>query len=263
MSNYKKYIEYSMDTNPDWKLLEDMFSNNYENNAHADKVDIIPKKIHQFWIGGTKLPDKYKRLSESWIKCNPDWEYRLWVDDDVEGLNMINKTLYDKAHNVGIKSDILRYEILYKFGGISADTDFECLKSFNDLRYLDLFAGNGYSTFPHVYCGLIGIKPQHELMLRILQGLKAKENMNVNVDFGEILKLSGPDYFSDLFFKYLHENEENRKNCVIFPQKYFYALSPGLRHELNGLTNDNINKAHTFICDVSYALHYWCTSWQK
>ena len=31
---------------------------------------------------------------------------------------------------LGEKSDIFRYEILYRFGGVYVDTDFECIKPF-------------------------------------------------------------------------------------------------------------------------------------
>jgi mannosyltransferase OCH1-like enzyme len=31
------------------------------------------------------------------------------------------------------KTDILRFEILYQFGGLHKDTDFECLKPIDDL----------------------------------------------------------------------------------------------------------------------------------
>src|ERR1035437_13952 len=137
MSEYIKYVNYKMNNHPDWKLLENLYEKNYEN--YLDKsLESIPKLIHQIWIGG-KIPDKFKRLSETWIEKNPTWTYRLWGNDDVKDLNLVNKILYDRASNVGIKSDILRYEILYTFGGISVDTDFECIKSFDDLIFLSFF----------------------------------------------------------------------------------------------------------------------------
>jgi mannosyltransferase OCH1-like enzyme len=46
------------------------------------------------------------------------------------------------ASNLGLKSDLVRYEVLYLFGGIYIDIDYECIKS---LETLDLncnfFAG--------------------------------------------------------------------------------------------------------------------------
>jgi hypothetical protein len=46
-----------------------------------------------------------------------------------------------KRQNVGAKSDILRREVIYRFGGLYLDTDFECLSSFEPLHdRLDFFA---------------------------------------------------------------------------------------------------------------------------
>lgn len=46
---------------------------------------------------------------------------------DVKLLILKNQIAYSSAKNWGMKSDILRYEILQKFGGVYIDTDYECL----------------------------------------------------------------------------------------------------------------------------------------
>lgn len=40
---------------------------------------------------------------------------------------------FDAAKNYGEKSDILRYEILFVYGGVYADVDVECLQPFDAL----------------------------------------------------------------------------------------------------------------------------------
>lgn len=40
---------------------------------------------------------------------------------------------FDQAQTWAGKSDILRYELLYRFGGIYVDTDVECLRPFDEL----------------------------------------------------------------------------------------------------------------------------------
>merc|ERR1712070_1358542 len=90
---------------------------------------LIPRIIHQVWIGG-ELPHRFQRLAASWKRLHPDWEYKLWTDSDVKGLRLRNRELFERAKNPGQKSDILRLEVLYQYGGLYVDTDFECLKSF-------------------------------------------------------------------------------------------------------------------------------------
>jgi mannosyltransferase OCH1-like enzyme len=40
---------------------------------------------------------------------------------------------FDRASNFGEKSDIWRYEILFRLGGVYVDTDFECVRPFDSL----------------------------------------------------------------------------------------------------------------------------------
>jgi hypothetical protein len=85
---------------------------------------------------------------------------------------------YNASDNFGEKSDLLRYEILYREGGVYVDHDVQCFKSFDAL--------NGAYTF---YCGidmpytsslpscvfptnnLIGIAPQHPIMQQCIDSV--------------------------------------------------------------------------------------------
>ena len=130
MINKKDYIDLHMKysyvfdqenmvNNEEWKKIISGY-----NNFELSENTVIPKKIHQVWLGGD-LPDKYKRLTESWIKYHPDWEYKLWTDSDAAELELINREAFDSMKNLGMKSDLLRVEILNKFGGLYVDVDFD------------------------------------------------------------------------------------------------------------------------------------------
>ena len=108
------------------------FLNNYDNFLKKKlKKKIIPKKIHQIWIG-KEVPKKYKKWRVSWMKNHPEYEYFLWDETKILKLDLINRNQFKRAINPAVKSDIARYEILYKFGGIYVDTDFESLKKIDD-----------------------------------------------------------------------------------------------------------------------------------
>jgi mannosyltransferase OCH1-like enzyme len=99
------------------------------------------KIINQIWIdlGGPQIPDKYKYYQESWITKHKDWKYILW--NESMGDNLIKKyypQYYNAFNNVKypiMKIDILRYCIMYQYGGMYADIDYKCLNNFNE--YLD------------------------------------------------------------------------------------------------------------------------------
>src|SRR6185437_602159 len=94
---------------------------------------IIPKIVHQIWIGPKPLPEETKEYQKSFHKYLPGWEYKLWTEKEIEQLELINKDLYLKTINPGEKSDIGRLELLYQFGGVYLDADCEWLKALDVL----------------------------------------------------------------------------------------------------------------------------------
>ena len=46
---------------------------------------------------------------------------------------MVNRAAFDSAESFAMKSDILRYELLLRYGGLYCDLDFECLRSIKPL----------------------------------------------------------------------------------------------------------------------------------
>ncbi len=108
----------------------------------------MPNKIHQIWIQGLDhfkehQPEFYK-YSLLWKQIYPDFEYKLWSEVDyIDLMDEELKISYDKAPSFSAKSDIARYTILCKEGGLYADTDYEpfkrCSYLFND-NEVDLVA---------------------------------------------------------------------------------------------------------------------------
>jgi mannosyltransferase OCH1-like enzyme len=82
----------------------------------------IPKIIHQIWIGPKKRPDIWMDSVRDFCKVF-DYEYKLWNDDNVKDLNLTNQKYYNKEQSYHGKADILRYELLYKYGGVFIDAD--------------------------------------------------------------------------------------------------------------------------------------------
>ncbi len=108
-----------------------------------------------------------KSLETTWIKNHPDWEYKLWTEKEIDALSLKNREMYDYAVNYGEKSDIARYEILYRFGGVYVDTDFESYKPLDTLHQAyDFYIGIQPLDTGHVQLGIgiIGSRPGHPLL---------------------------------------------------------------------------------------------------
>lgn len=89
----------------------------------------IEKKIWIFWYQGWDCaPYVIQRCKTSWIQNNPGWEINLI---DIKNLNKyLNINLISgKLNSLSIahKSDLVRLELLYKYGGVWVDASLFCL----------------------------------------------------------------------------------------------------------------------------------------
>ena len=249
------YSEDLVEIDAPWKLCKDRYDRHI---LHADPLPTeprIPKIIHQIQLGNP-FPEKYKKIQKTWQTLHPDWVYMLWTDKEVEAFGLTNKVQYDHARNYGEKSDIARYEILYRIGGLYVDTDFECLQPFDIFHfYCDFYAGLGYgncnaknsvASFA-AFNGLIGCKPGHPIMKLII------EKVGKIRRFGECsLSNTGPYFFGLTCYEGMKSYEGP---AVLFPVTYFYPWQ--------GLPTWSRDRSaiESFLKPESYALHHWATSW--
>ena len=93
----------------------------------------IPKVIHYCWFGGAPLPRLAEKCLKSWKKYCPDYEIRLWNEENFD----LNENRYVReAASVGkwaFVSDYVRLKVILEHGGIYLDTDVELLKSLDSL----------------------------------------------------------------------------------------------------------------------------------
>ena len=86
----------------------------------------IPKIIHQTWKT-KEVPDHWKKSKDEWQRLHPDWLYILWTDEDIR--NHIKDhhpdflELHDNYEYNIQRADMIRYFILYDFGGVYSDLD--------------------------------------------------------------------------------------------------------------------------------------------
>lgn len=247
--------------------LENVFKEIYQKNKVAEEKAAgeprIPLKIHQIWIGPKPMPEKFKWMMESWQAFHPDWEYKLWTNADLETFPFINKEAFDAASNWGMKADILRYEILFYHGGLYADLDCECIKSYEPLNYAyDFYAG---LLAPHeIGNGLIGAAQGSPILVNIIRALGAKvqqiQNCQTN-DFWGILGATGPVFFSNRVMDYYKTSgDAARSHMMVFPSKYFYVFPCAERKDY-WAGKVSREKVLSFVQPESYGIHYWATSW--
>ena len=235
-----------------WLSLSKLFDDFLTNKNKPAKIQKIPKIFHQIWLG-SPLPDEYKRWVYSWKRFNPGWEHILWDDDKVNQLEMINQKHYDIATNYGLKSDIVRLEILNKFGGIYIDTDFECLKAIDDgLLTYDFFACTVFNYYPEIANGLIGASPQSRVLKKYIERISKNAISDFAVE--EIIDNFGPQACTESFFEVLNSSGDDKFDFLILPSNYCYPW-PNFMRGLNGMD------VYDLVTSDSLAIHHWQVSW--
>lgn len=124
---------------------------------------MIPKIIHYCWFGNGEMPELVERCTASWHKHMPNWEYRLWCEDnfDISTAPRYVQEAYT-AKKYAFVSDYVRLWALEREGGLYMDVDFEVYRPFDDLmEKYDAFAGYEGSKRNPVMMGVIAAKAHH------------------------------------------------------------------------------------------------------
>lgn len=131
----------------------------------------IPKIIHYCWFGKGVMPDLVEQCIASWKKHMPEWEYRLWTEDNFEISKAPQYVLEAyTAKKYAFVSDYVRLWALEREGGLYMDVDFEVYKPFDDLmEQYEAFAGYEGSKHNPVMMGVIAAKAHHSWIQGMMQ----------------------------------------------------------------------------------------------
>ncbi len=234
------------------KINCDLYNKYIINNPEYCLEPRIPKIIHHIWVG-SPLPPAQAKFRESWKRMHPDWEFMFWDDKAITEFGLQNQVAYDAAVNLSEKSDIARYEILFRYGGLYVDTDFECLKPFDVFHHcLDFYVGLHFVSHFQVFNGLIGSMPGHPILRSCIDNIKPRAVNDTNL--WNTLQRTGPNFLTDCIKKTLVQNPER---IVALPNKYVYPIPFWERK----VPMDVLKKKWNL--QKSFAIHHWHVSWNN
>lgn len=230
-------------------------------NSFSEKAR-IPKIIHQIWLGGDP-PEICREWMSSWANLH-GWEYKLWTEEDVKTLKLYNRDLYDSIDNLGEKSDILRLEILYQFGGVYVDVDLACMKpEYMEELHTDfdfyiciepLGHGAIYKYHMYKFCNaIIGSAPKHTLVETLITNLKA--NYFAYLHLG-VVERTGPSYITRIIYEYEARGAHKQRN-IYLPTTLFYPIAIFQREDSLAFPERYID-----LFPETAAIHYWMGSWR-
>lgn len=210
---------------------------------------MIPKKIHYCWFGPNPIPQEFKCFINGWSKKMPDYEIKLWNENnspmEIPYLKKAHKN--KKWANI---SNYIRLHAIYEEGGIYLDTDVEVIKSFDPLLSNQCFFGlqRIETDLPNSFNNAIfGASPNHYFINKLKESLKSL------YDGTEIAYLSSPHLTTFLLKEEGYSGEKQHElisdNIQIYPPSYFFPY-----HWEEEFSQDKITQD-------TFAVHYWSGTW--
>ncbi|MDF7675148.1 glycosyltransferase [Neisseriaceae bacterium ESL0693] len=212
---------------------------------------MIPRCIHYCWFGDKPLPDATQRYIDSWHQYLPDFQFKLWHEQnfDVSALAYTREAY--AAGKYAFVADVCRIQALLTEGGIYLDTDVQLIASLEPFLHHHCFTGFEEGMDPYnrtLTCqpqaGVMGCEPGSALMADVWQYYQHARfdpvhPITINQVFRHIYQQHGvvfqqqiqhiADYFS------------------IYPSDYFMAKN-AYTHELN-------------ITEHTVCIHHYDGSW--
>lgn len=258
-----KFVE----THEDYENLR-FFKELYEKNKDLQFVKKdeknIPHVIHFIWIGPNPFPKESIDNINSWVETHPDWTFKFWTDrrrplpNKKMELRLISnftfdtlKDCYEESDNYAEKADILRYELLFKEGGLYVDHDVKCFKPFNSFHNkYDLYCGLEPPHEPVLSSSIsacnnvIGAKPGHPVLKKAIENVKAHwEEFALAYpgdDRESVIYRVAQRTFAAFDHALREETGKNGSKDIVFPAAYF-----------NRIDDDR----------ALYAHHYYASTW--
>lgn len=175
---------------------------------------------------------------ETWRIRHPRWVYKLWTEDNLPKIR--NRRQFEGIHSYLGKSDILRFEILNRWGGVYVDADMECLHPLEEtLCQFKFFASyeNELLRPGLITNAIVGSQPHHPILRRLIDEIGQITNPNA----APAWMITGPVLFTKVM-----KDFQNSRKVALFPD---YSFNPV---HYKGIKYIGPGKV--------YALHHWLST---
>jgi mannosyltransferase OCH1-like enzyme len=171
---------------------------------------MIPEILHHVWLGPN--PVKGPEFRMSFMRHNPLWTFMCWTDRNVHEADVsgdVKRIVRDRTIPYIVKTDLLRYALLFSYGGVYSDWDMLCNRSLAPL--LDTHGFSSVSYYGQMGNALIGCIPGYEEFGKLEQIIQRKIIEDPNACTRDPARTTGVEFQA----KYL-------ENCeTIYPREHF------------------------------------------
>jgi hypothetical protein len=202
----------------------------YEPYTRRNKPNIIPRIMHQVWVGG-EFPPAKEQLRQLNMRRLPGFKFKLWTDKDITPENF--PLSYELLRTVGelnkrskfskgaTMADMMRHEILYREGGFYMDTSMylfddvlEKWLSYKAVLPSDVTFRHRWSQGMCLYGHVAGFAP-------VLRAISYFNTNRYNIFLRNALDIAGPDDFKQLVLG----GEEYDPDYLVLRFDVFYPMA--------------------------------------
>lgn len=198
---------------------------------------MIPRTFYRIWVG-EPVPERYETFWAKFQELHPGWEFITLASPNLMWMRKHVKAVYDQCTTHAGRSDVLRYEVVYQFGGVYVDCDVEPLKSFEPLIHTDK-AFAGWEDSRMICPTVIGAPIEHPALGELLDVLpewfEAHRDAPPNVS-------TGPHLITRLW--------RWRDDVTLYPPVTFYSVHWSNKKALGGPYPEE-----------AVSIHHWDARW--
>lgn len=225
----------------------------------------IPRILHQTWKDHN-IPETFSQMANTWRERHIDWKYVLWTDE--MNRNFIKEyfsfflPIYDSYEANIQRVDAVRYFILYKYGGVYVDMDFECLANISPIL------GNATCVFgkePIEHCethkksliisnAFMGAIPGSDFLDLLCKELGQDNSINDHPN-DRILETTGPFMLSRLYNGY-----DRKEEISLLEADLIYPLT---KEELEEWKDVPQSPVILQKLKNAYGIHHYAGTWWK
>lgn len=203
---------------------------------------VIPRIFHRIWLDDPGPPNHFEQFWTKFSQLHPDYEFKTWSSSKEAVELLTYPELWDKVNPLAGRTDVLRYELVAKFGGVYVDTDVEPLKNWDPLLEFDK-PFIGWESEDRLCPTVIGGPPGHPALIDLVNELPSW--VEQHADEKDPVIQTGPIFITKAWSK--------REDVIRLPLGYFYPIGPTERRLIG----------HTEYPAFSYSVHHWAKGWGK
>lgn len=201
---------------------------------------MIPKVFHRIFLDDP-IPPAFEANWSMLRDLHDGWEFRTWDSSESARELVEDDELWDAVDPMAGRSDVLRYHLIAKIGGVYLDTDVEPIKPFDALLEGDPFVG--WESDERLCPTVIGGEAGHPALTDLLVELKARVR-DMPEERDPVIQ-SGPVFLTEAW--------RMRSDVRRLPCSAFYPVGYWERNKLGRVPYP----------PETYAVHHWSAGWKK